>query len=249
MATIPQQAPTPETVSQAMPAPAPAAARTPGLPDSSWLLYEATYALSSMAMTVAFSLRTQGRRNIPGKGPALVIANHQSYLDPLLIGIAARRHLCFLARKTLFRNRFFTRLISGLNAVPVDQEGIAKEGIRTVLEQLRLGQAVVVFPEGERTADGVMHALKPGVHLVIRKSGAPLVPVGIAGAFAAWSRRHKLPRPAPLFLPANPGTIAVAIGKPLDGRRYAKMPRAQALQELFAEIAQVQEQAEILRRK
>src|SRR5687767_272938 len=99
-----------------------------------------------MAFTLGFSLRLQGQHNMPSSGPALVVANHQSFLDPLLVGLAAYRPLVYLARKTLFRNRYFGAMIRHLNAVPIDQEGIGKEGIRTILEQLQLGKAVVVFP-------------------------------------------------------------------------------------------------------
>ncbi len=210
----------------------------------SYLLYEATYLFSMTAMTLGFSLRTQGRTHVPRKGPAILFANHQSYLDPLLVGLSSRRHLCFLARKTLFRNPFFASLIRNLNAVPIDQEGVGREGIQTILDQLRLGQAVVVFPEGERTADGITHALKPGLHLLIKKSAAPLVPVGIAGAFAAWPRWQRFPTPAPLFLPPGKGTVAVCVGN----RRFADLPRQQAMDELFADLQKVQQQAEKLRR-
>jgi 1-acyl-sn-glycerol-3-phosphate acyltransferase len=214
----------------------------------SYLFYDAAYLFSMTAMTLGFSLRTQGRNNIPRTGPAILFANHQSYLDPILVGLSTRRHLCFLARKTLFGNRFFTWLIRTLNAVPIDQEGVGREGIQTILDQLRLGQAVVVFPEGERTEDGVTHALKPGLHLLIKKSAAPLVPVGVAGAFEAWPRFRRFPMPAPLFLPPGRGTLAVSVGKPLDSRRFAELPRQQALDDLLAELQKVQQQAERLRR-
>lgn len=225
-------------------------ALTPSLAHASigsYLFYEATYAFSMTAMTLGFSLRTLGKNNIPRTGPVILYANHQSYLDPMLVGLASRRHLCFLARKTLFKNSFFAKLISNLNAVPIDQEGVGRQGIQTILDQLKLDQAVVVFPEGERTADGIMHPLKPGLHLLIKKSLAPLVPVGIAGAFDAWPRFRRFPVPAPLFLPKGKRALAVCVGKPLDGRRFAEMPRQQALDELFAKLKTVQERAERLR--
>src|SRR6185436_3601001 len=105
------------------------------------------------------------------------------------------------------KNPLFAALIRSLNAVPIDQEGIGKDGIRTILEQLQLGRAVVVFPEGERTPDGRMLPLKPGIHLLIKRTQAPIVPVGIAGAFDAWPRGRRFPMPAPLFWPAGKGTI------------------------------------------
>src|SRR5262245_47878169 len=90
-----------------------------------------------LGTTVGFSLRMEGQRHIPTKGPALLIANHQSFLDPVLVAMASPRHLCFLARKTLFRRPAFAWLIDSLNAVPVDQEGVGKEGLKVVLQQLQ----------------------------------------------------------------------------------------------------------------
>src|SRR5262249_25613177 len=99
----------------------------------SYLFYEATYAVCLSSLTLGFSLRTAGRHNIPRSGPALVIANHQSFLDPVLIGLATRRHLCYLARQTLFRSRALAWLIRRLNGVPIDHEGVAKEGLKMIL--------------------------------------------------------------------------------------------------------------------
>jgi 1-acyl-sn-glycerol-3-phosphate acyltransferase len=219
---------------------------------STWLsdlAYESCYWLSTVGMTALFSLRTEGRRNVPADGPALLIANHQSFLDPILVGLCTRRHLYFLARKTLFRRPLFAALMRTLNAVPIDQEGVGKEGLKTILGELQKGHAVVVFPEGERTADGIVHALKPGIALLIKRVQAPIVPIGIAGAFTAWPRTRKYPIPAPLFLPAGRGTVAVSVGRRIDARRFAEMPRQEMLAELFVELQKVTERAERLRRK
>jgi 1-acyl-sn-glycerol-3-phosphate acyltransferase len=200
-------------------------------------------------MTLAFSLRLEGRGHVPRTGPVLLLANHQSFLDPILVGVASPRHLYYLARKTLFRNPVFTWLIRSVNAVPIDQEGIGKEGLQTILGLLQAGRAVVVFPEGTRTTTGAMNPLKPGIHLLIKRARAPIVPVGIAGAYDAWPLWRPVPIPSPLFLPASRRTLAVAVGQPLDSRRFADLPREQLLGELFLEIQKVQARAERLRRK
>jgi 1-acyl-sn-glycerol-3-phosphate acyltransferase len=211
--------------------------------------YEFVKDTAFLAAWLAMSLRVEGRRFVPSSGPALLIANHQSFLDPALIAVATTRHLQFLARKGLFRIPLFGRLIASVNSVPVDQEGVAKEGLKTILELLKQGKAVLIFPEGERSFTGTMQPLKPGVMLLIQRSQAPIIPVGVAGAFNLFPRQHKLPRLAPLFLPAPQGGVAVSFGKPLDPRRFTEMPRAQALAELFDQIQAVQLQAEKLRRK
>jgi 1-acyl-sn-glycerol-3-phosphate acyltransferase len=213
-----------------------------------YLWYEATWYLSFAGFTLGNSLRVEGWQHIPPTGPVLIIANHQSFWDPLLIGVTSRRHLSFLARKTLFRNPAFAWVIRRLSGVPIDQEGVGKEGIKTILKQLEQGRAVVVFPEGERTPDGKLHPLQPGIVLLIKRVQAPIVPVGIAGAYQAWPRTQRLPRPAPLFLPATDATMAVTVGKALDGRHYKDLPREQILQELFDELQKLQRRAERLRR-
>jgi 1-acyl-sn-glycerol-3-phosphate acyltransferase len=219
--------------------------------ESPWfrLWHEFLYLPYHLALTLGFSLRMQGQRNMPQSGPALLIANHQSFLDPLVVGLCAHRPLVYLARKTLFRNPYFAYIIRSMNAVPIDQEGIGLEGIRTILKQLQLGKSVLIFPEGARTEDGDMHPLKPGIHLVIKRAQVPIIPVGIAGAYDAWPIWRPYPILAPLFLPAGKATISVALGQPLEAGRYAKMPREQALQELFDKIRVEQQRAEKLRRR
>ncbi len=217
--------------------------------ESSWLLYEIGYWMSRAALLWGFNYRYEGGQNVPPNGPALLLANHQSFLDPSIAGCAFRRHLCFLARKTLFRNRYFGALIHRLNAVPVDQEGVAKEGLKTILEQLQAGQAVLVFPEGERTSTGAIQPLKPGILLIIKRIAAPIVPIGIAGAFDALPRTRHWPKLSPFFLPSTGADIAVSIGQPITAERYRDMPREQVLIELREELMRAKERAERLRRR
>jgi 1-acyl-sn-glycerol-3-phosphate acyltransferase len=207
------------------------------------------YWLSLVGMTVLNSYRFEGRRNIPLTGPALLISNHQSFLDPCAAGCPTRRHLTFLARKTLFRNRFFGSLIRGCNAIPVDQEGIAKEGLKAILDHLKAGEAVLVFPEGERTFTGKIQPLRPGILMLLKRIDAPIIPIGIAGAFDAWPRTRKWPRLSPIFLPPTGAAIAVSVGKPIPAERFRHLPRTEVLTELFAQLERVQARAERLRRK
>jgi len=135
------------------------------------------------------------------------------------------------------------------NGVPLDLEGFAREGLKTMLDELNAGHAVVVFPEGQRTVNGAMKPFRPGIHLLVKRVDMPIVPVGIAGAFEAWPRQRRLPVPAPLFWPAGKGTIAVSIGPPIQSVKLREKSREEALGELFVAVQACQRRAERLRRK
>jgi 1-acyl-sn-glycerol-3-phosphate acyltransferase len=202
----------------------------------SWLWYEANFCAVYTAYTLAFSYRSVGSRHMPRRGPVLLIANHESFLDPLAVGLAVRRKIHYMARKTLFKNRAFGSYLLSVGCVPVDQEGVAKEGLKTSLELLQAGKPLLLFPEGERSWTGQMQAFKPGILLLIKRAPVPVVPVGIAGAFEAYPRTAKLPRLSPLFWPANGRAVAAAVGKPIEPARYAKMEREAILEDLFREV-------------
>ncbi len=94
-----------------------------------------------------------------------------------------------------------------------------------------------------------MQPLKPGVSLLIKRVNCPIVPVGIAGAFAAWSRFMTWPKLSPLFLPPEPSAMAISIGEPIDPARYQKMKREPMLEDLHRVLVAQQAEAERLRRK
>jgi 1-acyl-sn-glycerol-3-phosphate acyltransferase len=200
-------------------------------------------------LTVGFSLRTEGTHHVPRRGPVLIIANHESFLDPPAVGVACGRRLSYLARKSLFTESLVGKLVASLRSVPVDQEGVPTEGLRTVLELLEKGEGVLIFPEGERTWTGEMQPLKPGIVLLVRRALPTVVPVGIAGAFDALPRNVTFPRFSPIFMPPTGGDMAVSIGKPIDGKRLAALSREEILSTLYDEIQKMRERAQRMRRK
>jgi 1-acyl-sn-glycerol-3-phosphate acyltransferase len=199
--------------------------------------------------TFGFSYRSEGGHHMPRQGPVLLIANHESFLDPIAIGLAVRRHICYLARKSLFRNARFGNYLRSVGCVPVDQEGVAKEGIKTSLDLLAANRALLVFPEGERTPTGKMQPFKPGILLLMKRAPVPIVPVGVAGAFEAYPRQKMLPRLSPMFWSPTGAAVATSVGKPIPPERFAGMPREQILEELFAAVAAQVERAEKIVRK
>jgi 1-acyl-sn-glycerol-3-phosphate acyltransferase len=218
----------------------------PNLTGRVW--YDAVFWSSFTFFTFGFSLRRAGWANVPRRGPVLVVANHQSMFDPVLVGLSSRRYLSFLARNTLFAQPGLGPLIRSLNAIPIDRN-MGKDGIQAVLDSLTAGRAVLMFPEGERTHTGAVQPLKAGVSLLIKRVTCPIVPVGIAGCFEAWSRFHTWPRFAPLFTEPGPGTIALTVGKPIDPARYAGRHRDWVVEDLHRELVAQHAAAERLRRK
>lgn len=150
--------------------------------------------------------RVFGAARVPLRGPVLLVCNHQSFLDPVLATLALRRECHYMARDTLFRGGLFQRLIASLNAFPIRRGSADVGAIKETLRRLRQGALITVFPEGTRTPDGRVRAMQPGVALLARRAGAPLVPTLILGAFECWPRQAKLPRPHP---------VIVAYGRPL----------------------------------
>jgi 1-acyl-sn-glycerol-3-phosphate acyltransferase len=218
----------------------------PGLIGRLW--YDAAYWTMWTIFTLGFSYRGTGRGNVPKRGPALILSNHQSMFDPMLVGLSLPRYPTFLARSTLFEVPILGRAITSVGAVSIDR-GFGKEGIYSVLAALEAGRVVIMFPEGERTHTGEVQPLKPGVSLLIKRVHCPIVPVGIAGAFAAWNRFMKWPRLSPFCLPPRDSTVGVSMGEPIDPARYKDMDRAEMLADLRAEIVKQTVTAERVRRK
>jgi len=131
----------------------------------------------------------RGCEHVPRAGALLLAANHQSLIDPALIGSAVARPVSFLARRTLWgHRRLFDWWLGSCNAVPVDQERADVASLKRVLRILQQGGALVVFPEGSRTYDGTLGPARPGVGMLACRSAAAVVPVLIEGAFEVLPR-------------------------------------------------------------
>ncbi|MBV8141988.1 MAG: 1-acyl-sn-glycerol-3-phosphate acyltransferase [Verrucomicrobia bacterium] len=168
-------------------------------------LYWLGYTLSATIARAAFQYRAYGQENIIEEGPAIMAANHQSYLDPPLVGITCKNEVYFLARKTLFEKRLLGPIISRVNAFPVDLTRGDLTALRAIIKLLKEGHRTVIFPEGTRSLTGQLQQARPGIGMIIAKTLAPVVPMRIFGSFEAWPKGGKI-RPHP---------ITVVVGKPL----------------------------------
>lgn len=177
-------------------------APNPGRPLGSLWLYAAACAITRALCILVYRLRASagvapgrhaGPVAMPFDRPLLVVVNHQSFLDPVIVADVLPRQLTFLARASLFKNPVFGSLIRNLNAVPLKDDGSDTAAIRIALEQLKLGRCVLIFPEGRRTPDGAMRPFKRGVWLLLSRARCDVLPIGLDGAFNAFPRNQTLP--------------------------------------------------------
>ncbi|MGB8853263.1 MAG: lysophospholipid acyltransferase family protein [Pirellulales bacterium] len=180
-------------------------------------LYSVLWVLSRTLGVSMFGVRTRFAEPLPKTGGLLVLSTHQSHLDPLLLGLATDRRLSSLARSSLYRFKPFGFIITALDAVPIDRNTSAVKAMKLVIERLKRGAAVIVFPEGTRTPNGQLGELKPGFALLAKKAEVPIVPVAIVGAFECWPRSRMFPQPGRVRLEFGK-LISVAEAAAMDDR-------------------------------
>lgn len=178
------------------------------------------YHLARLIGRAFFGLRILHRERMINEGPVILASNHQSYLDPPLVGISSDRAIYFLARKTLLDVPILGGVLPKLNVIPVDQEGTDRSALKTLIRILKAGEGTLVFPEGARTQDGNLQPALPGIGLVIAKTQAPVVPIRIFGS------REALPRGGSR-LRFHP--ITVVIGEPIRFTAADLEPRSKDL--------------------
>jgi 1-acyl-sn-glycerol-3-phosphate acyltransferase len=165
------------------------------------------YHLIKLIGRIFFRLRYVHRERMINHGPVILAANHQSYLDPPFAGSASDRAIYFLARRSLLDGAVLGWLLPKLNVIPVDSDsGKDRTALKALIRILKAGEGTLVFPEGQRTLDGTLQPALPGLGLVIAKTMAPVVPIRIFGAYAAWPAGQKWPRCRP---------VTVVVGEPI----------------------------------
>jgi len=135
-----------------------------------------------------------GCENIPASGPVLLVANHVSYYDPMLVGMGSRRRVRFMTWDAVFRVPLLGWLVRQYGAFPVKPEKAGKSSLSEALATLKRGEALGIFPEGGRSFDGQIARVKPGAAWLAVRARATIVPATVVGMFDVWPRQHLLPR-------------------------------------------------------
>ena len=155
---------------------------------------------------LGLGLRIEGIDRIPSSGPVIIAPNHVSNWDPIVVGVALKRPVYFMAKVSLFKYRLSDYFCRKMNAFPVQKEYADRQAIRRALQILGEGKVLGIFPQGIRNRSGEAKA-QSGMVLIALKSGAPIIPVGCIGT------GHNLPcgwcRP-----------FIVRIGTPISLQQY-----------------------------
>ncbi len=145
---------------------------------------------------IYFRMNKIGTEHIPASGPAIIAANHRSFLDPFVIGTMGRRPMYYVAKQELFRHPWQAWILNSLGAFPVNRGAGDRETIETAKAILARGDIVLIFPEGTRTRPGALGKPHRGVGRLALETGAPVVPIAVIGTEAVrrgWRiRPHKV---------------------------------------------------------
>lgn len=204
-------------------------------PGSSWAALESGYLrvallkLLEALFRVLFTYECEGVEHVPAEGPAVIAANHPSYLDPILLSLRVPRPIRFMAWEALFRVPVLGYLLRLVGAFAVDtRPGKGREAYEKAKALVLAGKLVGIFPEGKRSRAGWLElGLREGAARLVWETGAPLVPATITGAFRAWPHYQSLPKPA---------KIKVRFHEPLDPAPYRTQPEDVALPALLGEL-------------
>jgi 1-acyl-sn-glycerol-3-phosphate acyltransferase len=169
-----------------------------------------------IAFVSRLSLRRKviGKKNMPQHSACIVVANHVNLVDSPLIGISLGRKVHFMAKEDLFHSRIIGWLADKFGAFPVAKGKLNRRAGRTAVELLANGQALIIYPEGQRSLDGKLGPAYSGAALLAIKSDVPIVPVGIIGTAQLKGKWWFLRRPKITMNIGQPFTLQACPEKP-----------------------------------
>lgn len=185
---------------------------------------------------ILYRLRLSGGEHVPRTGPIIFVSNHQSHLDPPLVGVlVGDRPFAAIARRSLFKFPLGP-IFRSIGTVAIDRDRGDTGAIKAALAELDAGRSVLIFPEGTRSRDGSIGAFQRGVMVLIKRAPANvnIVPVAVDGSHAAWPPSRRWPRLR--------GRIAITAAPPIGREELLRDGPDAAVQRLRATIQSMQEE-------
>ncbi|MEA3369682.1 MAG: lysophospholipid acyltransferase family protein [Candidatus Ratteibacteria bacterium] len=175
---------------------------------------------------VFFRLKVSGRERLPREEAVMIVANHTSFLDPVVIGVAAGRVLFYVARKDLFDIPVFGKLLLNINVMPISRGRFELSVFHKISKLVKGNKAFVIFPEGTRSKTGEIQSGKAGVGLIAWKTRVKIVPAFIKGSYEAWPARAKI---------FHPAKIEIVFGMPLELNHFYQQTPSRELYRKMAD--------------
>ncbi|WP_053618212.1 1-acyl-sn-glycerol-3-phosphate acyltransferase [Nocardiopsis sp. NRRL B-16309] len=213
-------------------------------------LYGAAKVVVAPASRLVWPQRVEGAHHVPRRGPVILAANHLALIDPLFIGVACPRQVRFIAKQELFDEatlpkRALTALLRSFGQLAVDRRPgqSAQEAMDNSLAVLDSGEVFGIFPEGTRSPDGRLYRGQTGLAWLALTSGAPVVPVALAGAERILPSGRRIP---------SLNRVGVRFGEPVDlspwkGLAHKARPRREATDAVMSAIAKLSGQEQVPR--
>ena len=149
--------------------------------------------LAWLLIHTMYRVRKEGLDNVPEEGGCIVVCNHVSYVDAIVIAACVRRPIRFIMDHRIFRVPVLNWLFRTMQAIPVasarDDAALKEAAFDTAAKALRAGEVVGIFPEGALTSDGEMHAFRPGIERMVAETPVPVVPMALSGLWGSFFSR------------------------------------------------------------
>lgn len=152
--------------------------------------------LAWVLVKLVYRVRARGLEQVPEHGAALIVCNHVSFMDALVLAACCPRPLRFVMEASIFRVPLLNVVFRGMKAIPVasakEDVSVREQAFAAVAAELRAGQLVCIFPEGRLTADGAIGEFRPGVMRILAETPVPVIPMGLSGLWGSmFSRRQR----------------------------------------------------------
>ncbi len=160
------------------------------------LIYRIVFLILGLLMFILGPIRKINKRAVPPKNGLLILANHRSIIDPVVVQLVCPRRVYFMAKKELFQIPILKAIIRFAKAFPVEQKTADRHAIRQAVLMLKQGKAVGIFPEGEMSETGELLPVLPGAALIAKLAGVPLICCGLKNTEKIMSYGSVIPHPS-----------------------------------------------------